>query len=298
MDHSEIDKLEQMLRGRPKALATAQRRAAYDALGTLFPPAPDVRMQPVIAGGVPAEWTTTDAADGQSVLIYLHGGGYVYGSLDSHRHLASELGRAAGAKALALDYRRAPEAPFPAALDDALAAYKWLLDGGTPAHSIALAGDSAGAGLAVCLMVRLRELGLPQPTCAFLMSPWTDMKAAGESFNCNAARDPVVSREIILFCAQQYLGEGAADTPLASPIRADLRGIAPLTIFVGSTETMLDDSVQLARAAGLVDVPVRLEIWPGMFHIWPTYHQMLGEGRRALGVAGGIIRQALDRGAA
>lgn len=296
MPTSEIQALEQMLRSRPRALATPERRLAYDALGERFPLAADVRAEALTLGGVPAEATATPQAKAGTVL-YLHGGGYVYGSLQSHRHLASEIGRAAGARAIALDYRRAPEAPFPAALDDAVAAWRALLELGTPPAQLALAGDSAGGGLAVALMVKLRELGLPQPACCVLLSPWVDMLAAGDSYTTNAARDPVVGRGIINFCARQYVGEELADQPLASPLRADLRGIAPLTIFIGSTETLLDDSVQLARRAGLADVPVRLEIWPGMFHIWPTYHQMLGEGRRAIAQIGGVMRAAFEQAA-
>ena len=297
MSQSENDALEALLRARPKELDTARRRAAYDALGTLFPLAADVRSESLTLGGVPCEATMSDAAQGAATLVYLHGGGYVYGSLRSHRHLASELGRAARARALAVDYRRAPEAPFPAALDDVLAVWRALLDSGLPPQQLVLAGDSAGGGLAVALMVRLRELGLPQPAGAVLFSPWVDMLALGASYTENAARDPAVQRAIIEFCARQYIGappgEQLADSPLASPVRADLRGLAPLVIFAGATETLLDDAIALARAAGMADVAVRLEIWPRMFHIWPSYFQMLAEGRRALAVAGTALQAFL-----
>ena len=291
---SELEALEQWLRSRPKALSTPERRMGYDATAEAYPLAQDVAAERIVLGGVPAEVTVTSAARGSNTVLYLHGGGYVYGSIQSHRHLASELGRAAGARAIALDYRRAPENPYPAALDDAVAAWRSLLEQGNQPRQLALAGDSAGAGLAVAFMVRLRELSLPQPACALLLSPWVDMLATGASYKENAARDPVVSREIINFCARQYLGDPPKDNPLASPVRADLRGIASLTIFVGSTETLLDDSVALARAAGLADVPVRLEIWPGMFQIWPTHHQVLAEAKKALGLAGDIIHAAFN----
>jgi acetyl esterase/lipase len=281
------------LRSRPKALAIAERRLAYDALGERFPVAGDVDADALVLGGVPAESTVTPAFRSGTVL-YLHGGGYVFGSLKSHRHLASEIGRAAGARSVALDYRRAPEAPFPAALEDAVTAWRSLLALGNEPRRLALAGDSAGGGLAVAMMVRLRELGLPQPVCCVVLSPWVDLLAQGDSYRSNAARDPVLGRGIIEFCARQYIGEGLVDHPLASPVRADLRGIAPLAIFAGSTEALLDDAVQLARQAGLADVPVRLEVWPGMFHIWPTYHQVLPEGRRALASIGAIVRSAFD----
>ena len=293
MANTEFEQLEKMLRRRRKPLATAERRLAYDELGTLFPTADDVEREFVRIGEASAEWTTTKEAREDSAILYLHGGGYVYGSLESHRHLASELGRSAGARTLALDYRRAPEAPFPAALDDAVAAWRYLLDKGHRPDRLAIAGDSAGGGLAVAMMVQLRELSLPQPMCGILFSPWVDMHAAGPSYDANAARDPVVGRDIITFCALQYLGEGNGDNPMTSPVRANLRGIAPLTIFAGAGETLLDDSIQLARAAGLADVQVRLEIWPDVVHIWPTYHQIFSPGRKALLQAGRVIRDAM-----
>lgn len=292
MSNSEIEKLEALLRNRPKGLDIGERRAAYAALANMFPMATDVAVERVNANGVKAEWTSTQLADPSRVVLYLHGGGYVFGSLDSHRHLASELGRAAAARTLALDYRLAPEHPFPAAVEDALAGYRFLLHAGIQPARIAISGDSAGGGLAVALLVRLREVGLPQPACAFLMSPWVDMQGIGDSFKVNALRDPVVGKEIITFVAKQYLNDAHPNSPLASPLYAKLEGIAPLTIYVGATETLLDDSIQLARAAGLADVKVHLEIWPRMVHIWPTYHQVLAEGRRAIAEAGRVMREA------
>ncbi len=292
MRNSEIDNLGAMLRNRTKSLDLEERRAAYDALAGMFPTAADVAVERVIANGVKAEWTSTELADPSRVILYLHGGGYVFGSLDSHRHLVSELGRAASARTLALDYRLAPECPFPAPVEDAVAGYRFLLHAGFQPERIAISGDSAGGGLAISLMVRLRELGLPQPAIAFLMSPWVDMRGTGDSFKVNALRDPVVSTEMINFVAKQYLKDAHPDSPLASPFRAALEGIAPLRIYVGATETLLDDSIQLARAAGLADVKVHLEIWPRMVHIWPTYHQVLAEGRRVIAEAGRVMRDA------
>jgi acetyl esterase/lipase len=290
----ELERLEAMLRARPATLSIEQRRAASEALGDLFPLAADVDVQPVGAHGVPAEWTSTPLASTSEVILSLHGGGYVWGSLKSHRHLVSELGRAAAMKTLALDYRRAPEFPFPHALEDAVSGYRFLLDSGFEPRRIALAGDSAGAGLAVALLVRVKELGMPQPACALLLSPWADMTATADSYGRNAKRDPVLNRELMQFLAAQYLGERPRDTPLASPVFADLHGIAPLTIFVGATEALLDDAITLARAAGLADVSVRLEIWPKMFHIWPTYHQVLAQGRQGLARAGKLLREAVE----
>lgn len=289
----ELERLEAMLRARPTSLSNEQRRAAYDALGDLFPLAADVRVEQVVANGVPAEWTSTPVANTGEVILYLHGGGYAWGSLKSHRHLASELGRAATMTTLAVDYRRAPEFPFPHALDDAISGYRFLLDAGFEPRQIAVAGDSAGAGLAVALLVRLKELGLQQPACAVLFSPWVDMTVSADSYSRSADRDPVLNRDIMNFLAEQYLGRLPRQTPLASPVFADLHGIAPLAIFVGSTESLLDDAIALSRAAGLADVSVQLEIWPKMFHIWPNYHQILAQGRQAIARAGGLLREAM-----
>lgn len=294
---NELERLEAMLRARPTSLSIEQRRAASDALGDLFPLAADVRVEHVMAHGVPAEWTSTPVASTSEVILYLHGGGYVWGSLKSHRHLVSEVGRAAAMRTLALDYRRAPEFPFPHALEDAVSGYRFLLDSGFRPRQVAVAGDSAGAGLAVALLMRLKELGMPQPACALLFSPWTDMTVTAETYSRNAQRDPILNREIMQFLAEQYLGKRPRETPLASPVFADLGGIAPLTIFVGATEALLDDAIALTRAAGLADVSVRLEIWPNMFHVWPNYHQMLAQGRQGVARAGKLLREALEAAA-
>ena len=148
--------------------------------------------------------------------------------------------------------------------------------------------------MAVALLVQLKELGMPQPACALLLSPWADMTATANSYSRNAKRDPVLNREVMQFLAEQYLGERPRETPLASPVFADLGGIAPLTIFVGATEALLDDAVALARAAGLADVSVRLEIWPEMFHIWPNFHQVLAQGRQGVARAGRLVREAVE----
>lgn len=289
---SELDQLEAMLRARPSILTIGQRRSACDALAERYPTAADVQVTPVIANGIPAEWTSTPAARDDGAILYLHGGGFVWGSLASHRHLVSELGRAAEMKTLALDYRRAPEYPFPHALEDAINGYEYLLD---CSRQVVVAGDSAGGGLAVAMLVRLRELGLPQPAGVVLFSPWTDMSISADSYTRNAERDPVLNRELMTFLAVQYMGNRPRNMPLASPVFADLREIAPLTIFVGATEALLDDSIALARTATLADIPVRLEIWPKMFHFWPNYLQELAEGRHAVDMAGIILREAVAK---
>lgn len=291
---NELEKLENMFRARPASLSIEQRRAASDSLGDLFPRAWDVLVEQTDAYGVPAEWTSTSVASSSKVILYLHGGGYVWGSLKSHRHLVSELGRAAMMRTLALDYRRAPEFPFPHALEDAVSGYRFLVDSGFKPRQIAVAGDSAGAGLAVALLVRLKELSMQQPACALLFSPWVDMTVTADSYSRNAKRDPVLNHEIMQFLAEQYLGMLPRETPLASPVFAELGSIAPLTIFAGATEVLLDDAVALTRAAGLADVSVQLEIWPKMFHIWPNYHQILAQGKQGVDRAGRLLHEAVE----
>jgi acetyl esterase/lipase len=290
MANTEIEMIRAFLASVPPSQSIADMRAAYDGIGTMFPCAADVTLDPVSAGGVPAEWSRTPGAAGDAALLYLHGGGYVIGSIASHRHLASELGRAAGVPALAIDYRMAPESPFPAAVDDALAAYRWLLDQGIAAGRIAVAGDSAGGGLAVALLLAIKAAHLPQPACAVPISPWVDMAATGGSMESKAASDPMVQRQALLDWAGLYLGCTAATHPLASPIHADLAGIAPMLIQVGSEETLLDDSITLAARAGHAQVPVTLEIAPEMIHVWHFFHPMLADARRAIADAGAFMR--------
>jgi acetyl esterase/lipase len=270
-------------------------RLAVDSDSQRFPLDPDINVERVsVAIGVSAEWTWTEAADPARVVLYLHGGGYVFGSILSHRHLVAEIGRASGSRTLAIDYRLSPENPFPAAVDDALASYRFLLEEGFEPRHIAFAGDSAGGGLVVSTLVAIKEAGLPQPACGWVISPWVDMEASGETFVSRADADPMVKREIIVNFAQAYLNGADPRSPFASPIYADLRGIAPLLIHVGASEVLLDDSLKLARTAGAADVSVRLEIWPEMVHIWHAFHRILGDGRKAVQAGAKFLREAMD----
>lgn len=270
-------------------------RKAYDALGDQFPTASDVSREKVSANGVSAEWSSTPNAVRDRVILYVHGGGYVIGSVASHRHLVTELGRAARTRTLSLDYRLAPEHPFPAAVDDTLAAYRFLLAQGTEPGNIAIAGDSAGGGLTVATLLAIRDAGLEQPACGFCISPWVDMEATGNSMTTQAAVDPMVQKDGLLGMAAAYLNGANPRTPLAAPIHADFRGIAPLLIQVGAAETLLDDSTRLASVAGAADVEVNLQIWPEMIHVWHFFHPMLGAARQAITSAGDIIAKAMDR---
>jgi len=293
MSDPEIGALRAKLAARPRSDDYRQRRKDIDARGLAYGVAADVGVEPVTANGVRAEWTATPNDARDAALMYLHGGGYVIGSLDSHRHLAAEAGRACGIAALALDYRLAPEHPFPAAVDDALAGYRFLLARGVAPGRIAIAGDSAGGGLVVAAMLAIRDAGLPQPACGWCISPWVDMEAIGETMTSKAAADPTVQRAGLLDMAKLYLNGADPRAPLAAPLYADLRGLAPLVIQVGACETLLDDALRLAKVAGAADVRVDLQIWPEMIHVWHLFHPELKAGMRAIEAGGAFVRAIL-----
>jgi epsilon-lactone hydrolase len=295
MADAEIVALRGKIASRPRSSDLQQRRRDLDTRGLAYQLPADVKIEKVTAGGVPAEWTWTQGDTRDAALLYVHGGGYVIGSLDSHRHMVAEAGRAAGCWALALDYRLAPEHPFPAPIEDTLAAYRYLLDRGVKPGRIALGGDSAGGGLVVAAMVAIRDAGLPMPGCGWCISPWVDMAASGETMTSRAAADPTVQREGILEMAGLYMGGADPRSPLASPIHADLKGLAPLFIQVGACETLLDDALQLAKVAGAADVRADLQIWPEMIHVWHLYHPELQAGLRAIQEGGAFVRAHTGR---
>ncbi|MCI0547159.1 MAG: alpha/beta hydrolase [Candidatus Rokubacteria bacterium] len=269
--------------------SVAERRAQYERAERVFPVPPEVSVKRVQADGVPAEWLEPPAArDG--VVLYLHGGGYVIGSPRSHRHLAAAIAGTARAPALLLEYRLAPEHPFPAAVEDAVAAYRWLLDRGVAPHRLAIAGDSAGGGLTVATLLALREQRLALPGAAVCLSPWVDLTCAGGSYTTKADSDPIVRREGVVEMARAYLGDTDPRTPLASPLFADLAGLPPLLIQVGSEEVLLDDAVGLAERARQAGVEVTLEIWPDMIHVWPWFLPMLDEAPAAVDAIGTFIQ--------
>ena len=293
MADPEIAQIRAMLAARPRPAELAERRRRLDALGGQFGLPGDVATEAVAAGGVKAEWTATPDADPGRVLLYLHGGGYVSGSIASHRHMVAEAGRQAGIRTLALDYRLAPEDPFPAGLEDAVAGYRFLLDLGIAPGRIAIGGDSAGGGLTLALLVSLREEGQPLPGCAWVVSPWVDLEQLGESMASLAAVDPMIQGPYLGEIARAYLNGADPRTPLAAPLHAELRGLPPLLIQVGAAEVLLDDSVRLAARAGAADVAVTLEVWPEMIHVWHLFHPALAAGRRALAGAGRFLREGL-----
>ena len=223
-----------------------------------------------------------------------HGGGYCSGSIVSHRRLVTEAGRAAGVRTLAIGYRLAPEHPFPAAYDDALTAWRFLRDHNVPAAHIALGGDSAGAGLAVALIIWLRDAHEELPGCVWLISPWTDLTMSGSTVSTKDAVDPLIHEQYLNELADAYLPAGIdRQDPRVSPLYANLKGFPPTLVQVGSAETLLDDATRFAAVAGAADVRVTLEIWPHMIHAWPLWNAHLEPGRLALASAGAFIRENL-----
>ena len=293
MPSEQLQTIIQAIRSRPnlRGAPIEQRRAAFEAVTTFFPVPQDVKAEPVDAGGIPAEWIAAPGADAERVIYYLHGGGYTIGSINTHRQMISHLSRAAGARALAIDYRLSPEHPFPAAVEDATTAYRWLLSTGVDPDRIVIAGDSAGGGLTVATLVSLRDAGDPLPAAAVCLSPWVDMEATGDSMTTRAEADPMISREDVLEGAQAYLNGADPRTPLASPIHADLKGLPPLLIHVGTAEVLLDDSTRLAERARSADVDVTLEPWDDMIHVFQFFASTLPEAQQAIDRIGAFVRQ-------
>lgn len=270
-----------------------EARAAFEQLLEGMPPPDGASFTQTSLGGVPALECHHGGETGRGTLLYFHGGAYIAGSAQGYRGLPAALGRAAGMAALAVDYRLAPEAPFPAAVEDSVAAYLALPESGAAADRIILAGDSAGGGLAVSTLLSLRDGGHPLPAAAILLSPWADLACEGGSIGSKAALDPCLTPAGLRASASHYLGGADAKHPLASPIHADLSGLPPLLIQVGSSEILLDDAVRLAAAAGAAGSFARLEIWPEMFHVWQSFAFMLPEGAAAIADAAAFIHSRL-----
>lgn len=267
-----------------------EQRAGIDAIAAMNPLPADVKCTKVDANGVPAEWIDAPGADRNRVVLYVHGGGYVIGSVASHRELTARISRASGARVLSLAYRLAPENPFPAAVDDAVAGYRYLLGQGINPHSITIAGDSAGGGLTMATLLALKQNGDPMPGAGVCLSPWVDLEGVGASMTERDALDPIVHKDGLSQMAAQYLNGADARTPLAAPLYGDLAGLPPLLIHVGTSETLFDDSIRLADKARAAGVDVTLEEWEGLFHVFQLF-VMLPEANRATDKIGAFIRQ-------
>ncbi len=293
MSQQQLQALVGMLKSQPidPNATVEQSRAGFEQMAALFPVQADVKCEPVNAGGVKSEWVTAPGADSGRAILYLHGGGYVIGSINTHRSLAGRLSGAAKARILLIDYRLAPEHPHPAAVDDAVAAYRWMLQQGLKPSRIAVSGDSAGGGLTVATLVAIRDAKLPLPAAGAPISPWVDMEGIGDSMTSKAAADPIVQKASLLKMAEAYLGGKNARTPLAAPLYADLSGLPPLLIQVGTAETLLDDASRLAERAKKAGVNVTYEPWENMIHVWHLFAPMLDEGQQAIERIGEFVRK-------
>ena len=291
MAEREIDAIRKLLTSKPRPVGWAERRERLDEVGSVWPVADDIACEAVDCDGVRGEWSIAPGSDASRVLLFFHGGGYSSGSIKSHRRMVTEAGRATRMRTLAIDYRRAPEHPFPAQHEDALAAWRFLRRQGIAADRIAVGGDSAGGNLTLALVARLRAAGEPLPGCLWLASPWTDLTMSGATLATRDAVDPLIHKAYLEELADAYAPPPLdRRDPLISPLFADLSGFPPMLIQVGSAETLLSDATRLAEAAGSADVAVRLEVWPHMIHAWPVWNAALEDGRRALAATGDFIR--------
>jgi len=294
MPQSEIEAIRALLGSKPRPVGWTERRQRLDDVGSVWPVADDVELSTVDLDGVAGEWSIVPGSDASRVLLFFHGGGYCSGSILSHRRMVTEAGRAARVRTLAVGYRLAPEHPFPAAFDDALTAWRYLRQQGIAAAHIAIGGDSAGGGLTIALVNRLREAGEELPACTWLVSPWTDLTMSGSTLTSKDAVDPIIHKGYLEELASACVPAGMdRKDPRVSPLYADLKGFPPTLIQVGSSETLLEDATRFAAAAGSAEVAVTLQIWPHMIHAWPVWNAQLEPGRRALADAGAFMREYL-----
>ena len=278
------------MKGRSRGRTIEMQRRRLAAAAVLIPSPPSgTTTTRVNAGGVAGDCIATSVSDREHHILYLHGGAYAVGSPECYRHVTWRLARAAGACLLAIDYRLAPEHPFPAALDDAEAAYCWLLAGGADPARMAFIGDSAGGGLALALLMKLRDKGCALPGAAVALSPWTDLALTGASLGRNARADPMVDVKMIPAMARNYLAGADPRTPYASPLYGDAAGLPPTLIQVGSDEVLHDDAVRMAEKMRSAGCLVEVEIWRRMPHVWHAFAPVLPEARQAIGRIGSFI---------
>ncbi|HET6472034.1 MAG TPA: alpha/beta hydrolase [Pseudomonadales bacterium] len=294
MPSQEMQQVIALLEGQPNTLGTVtieEQRAGMEAqLGSQ--PLPDgVTVDEIRIGAMTADWVTLPNSANGRVVLYLHGGGYVMGSKRTHRELASRIARDAAARVLVLEYRLAPEHPFPAAIDDATEAYRWLRKQGIAASSLAIAGDSAGGGLTLATLLKLRDAGDALPACAVLLSPWTDLEGTGASAQPGGADDPMIPLAALRDMGKLYAQQSTASA-LASPVHANFKGLPPLLIQVGTRELLLDDSMRVADKARAAGVPVRLEVEDGAFHVWQAMPG-LPEAVAAVKRIGAFVRERI-----
>jgi monoterpene epsilon-lactone hydrolase len=274
-------------------LDVAWERANVESMAGMFKPMDEIQSEPVEAAGVPAEWIVPKGVPVTGVVLYLHGGSFTSGSIVSHRTLAGNVAIASRTRALLIDYRLAPEHPFPAGLEDAAAAYEWLLSQGIDPGRVVVTGDSAGGNLALSLLVLLRDKGRPLPAAAVCLSPNPDLTYSGESWVSNARKDVMIREHKERQAVDVYLRGADPREPLASPSFADLRGLPPMLLQVGSYEVLRSDVEDFAEKARQAGVKVTLEVWPGMQHEWQFTAKVLPEGRAAIARIGAFVQAAL-----
>jgi epsilon-lactone hydrolase len=281
------------LLGGPDATIEHRRRQSEVFSASLPPLAPDILVTPDRLGGIPVERVRFTGAPARSIFLHLHGGGYVMGDPAGSRSFTTALARAAGCEVVSVDYRLAPTHPFPAAVEDAVGVYAALLAAGVPAGSIAIGGESAGGGLAVAALLAARDRGLPMPACAIALSPWVNLACEGESYVSRHGRDPLLCRAVLQDMADEYLSGADPRQALASPSLANLTGLPPLLIQVGSEEVLLDDAQTLADQAREAGVEVDLQIWVDMIHVWQMFPGVLAEADRAIEAIALMLRRKL-----
>jgi acetyl esterase/lipase len=266
-------------------------RAGWEKFAGTLVPAADIVFEPASANGVEVEWTTAPGTDPDRVILYFHGGGYTIGTIPSYRNFMGHLSRGTQSRVLAVGYRLAPEHPFPAALEDALASYDWLIEQGVSPKRIIFAGDSAGGGLACALSVANRDRGGLAPAAVVAISPSTDLAKTGASIHERAHLDPIVNYESSMAHALRYVGsKERLKNPLASPLYSDLHGLPPLLVMIGTHDALYDDSTRYAAKAEAAGVKVTLDIWEDMIHVWPFFAELIPEGREAIEKIGAWVK--------
>ena len=295
-----LDTIIQMLRSRPREerLDIPTARAGFEMLAQMFPVAADIEREPASADGIPGEWITAPNSTDATTILYLHGGGYSIGSVNTHADMVSRICRASGARAFSLNYRLAPENPYPAAVEDATKAYRWLLKQGVRPESIVISGDSAGGGLALATLLALKAAGDPLPGAAVLLSPWTDLDATGESIKTRAESDPMIVADPLKTMAKIYAGTASLTDPLVSPLYGDYSGLPPILIQVGDAEVLLDDATRVAEKAKAAGVDCTLEIFDEMIHVFQIFAATLPEGQQAIDKIGEWVKQHVHSKAA
>ncbi len=278
-----IDFLQNMQEKAPREVTPHHLRAGLDQMAVMNQPPEDGIYEPVEAAGVPAEWVFFADTPEDRVLLHLHGGGYVAGSIDTHREFAAHISRATRHRVLLIDYRLAPENPFPAALEDAVTACHWLLaEAGFSPQQVVIAGDSAGGGLTLATLLKLKEVGDPLPRAAVCLSPWTDLAVTGESIEAKDADDPFITADGVRAMAPLYVDGYDPKNPLISPLYGDFQGLPPLLIHVGERECLLDDSRRVAVKARQAGVAVTLEVWPELVHVFHLFAAVTPEGKEGI----------------